>query len=172
MSERTPVAKPLPESEDKVRAARALERIQRLGNVLDSSIRVPGTDFRIGLDPLIGLVPGIGDVAGALLSGFIVLESWRVDVPRRALARMAGNIGLELLVGLIPVLGDVFDFGYKANVRNARIAEDAILRRHFPPEDELGEVPLWRQPRPLVIVTAATAAFVFSMGFVAGRCAG
>ena len=167
--------RPLPESEEKARKARAalaLDRIQRLGNVLDSSIRVPGTDFKIGLDPLIGLIPAIGDALGAVLSSYIVFQSWRVDVPKRALLRMATNVGLELLVGLIPVLGDVFDFGYKANVRNARIAEEAIVRRHFPPEDELGEVPLWRQPRPLLIVTAATVFFIFGLGFLAGRCAG
>ena len=164
--------RPLPESVDKERAARALERIQKFGNLLDSSIRLPGTDFKIGIDPLVGFIPGIGDALGALFSGYILLESWRAGVPPKALGRMATNVGLEFLVGLIPVLGDVFDFGYKANVRNARIAEDAIVRRHFPPEDELGETPLWRQPRPLLIVVALSVAMIFGSGVLVGSCVG
>jgi hypothetical protein len=156
--------------EPQARARAALARIERLGTLLDSSIRVPFTDFKIGLDPLIGMIPGVGDLLGGLLSGWIVFESWRLKVPRRALLRMATNVTLEFVVGLVPVLGDLFDFGYKANVRNARIAEEAIVRRHFPPEDELGEVPLWRRPRPLVILTAASLLYVFVLGYVAGSC--
>ncbi len=156
---------------DPERAAAALARVQRLSRLLDSSIRVPGTDFKIGVDPLIGMIPGFGDLLGGLLSGWIVFESWRLDVPRPALLRMATNVCVELIVGVVPVIGDLFDFGYKANVRNARIAEEAIVRRHFPPADELGEVPLWRRPRPLLILAAASLLYAFAMGWLAGRWA-
>ena len=99
----------VPSSEEQARAAAALDRIRRLGNLLDSSIPVPGTDFKIGIDPLIGFFPVVGDVIGALLSSYIVFESWRLQVPRRALGRMLWNIAVELAAGFVPVLGDVFD---------------------------------------------------------------
>ena len=91
-----------------------------------------------------------------------------MDVPRRQLGHMAGNVALEALVGLVPFLGDVFDFAFKANVRNARIAQAAIQKRHFPELEE--ELPLWRQPRALIIISLATLVFVFGLGYAMGRC--
>jgi hypothetical protein len=96
-------------------------RLNRLAWLLDSSIRVPGTDFRIGLDPLLGLVPGAGDAAGVLLSGYIVLASARLGVPRSILVRMVLNIAVEGFVGAIPGAGDIFDAAWKANRRNAAL---------------------------------------------------
>lgn len=99
-------------------------RLERLAWLLDSSIRVPGTRFRIGIDGLIGLLPGIGDLVGTLLSGYIVAEAARLGVPGSALARMVFNVLLETLVGTIPVAGDLFDFAWKANQRNVRLLQD------------------------------------------------
>lgn len=96
-------------------------RLNRLAWLLDSSIRVPGTDFRIGLDALIGLLPGGGDVAGVILSSYIVLEAARMGVPRRTLFLMIGNIAVEGLAGAIPLAGDIFDAAWKANQRNAAL---------------------------------------------------
>jgi hypothetical protein len=101
----------------------AVRNVQALARLLDSSIAVPGTRFRIGLDPLIGLIPGIGDFAGVLLSTSILLSGARLGVPASTLVRMAANVGLEALVGTIPLLGDLFDAGWKANVRNVRLIE-------------------------------------------------
>lgn len=101
----------------------ALRNAQALARLLDSSIGVPGTSYRIGLDPLIGLVPGIGDFAGVLLSTSILLSAARVGVPHPTLVRMATNIGIEALVGTVPIVGDLFDAGWRANLRNVRLME-------------------------------------------------
>jgi len=86
---------------------------------------VPGTSLRMGLDPVIGLVPGLGDAAGALLAAWILLEAVRLGASRATLGRIASNIALDALVGTIPALGDVFDLFWKANLKNV-----ALLERH------------------------------------------
>jgi hypothetical protein len=107
---------------------RRLERLRRLGNLLDNSIRVPGTDFRFGLDTIIGLVPGIGDLAGGALSLYIIVESARLGVPRPLLLRMGYNVAVDTLVGAVPVLGDLFDAGFKANLRNLALVQQHAER--------------------------------------------
>lgn len=94
-----------------------LQRIERLGYLLDNSIRLPG-GYRIGWDAIIGLIPGFGDVAGFVLSAYIVYEAARFRVPKATLGRMVINLGVEALVGLLPFLGDLFDAAFKANLRN------------------------------------------------------
>ncbi|HUO83128.1 MAG TPA: DUF4112 domain-containing protein [Gammaproteobacteria bacterium] len=98
------------------------KRLQRLAWLMDSSIPLPG-GYRIGLDGLIGLVPGIGDVAGAVVSSYIIVEAGRLGAPRSLLVRMGFNVLLETVVGAVPLLGDLFDFAYKANLRNVRLLE-------------------------------------------------
>lgn len=107
---------------------RSLERLRRLGILLDNSIRVPGTNFRFGLDTVIGLVPGLGDLAGAALSLYIIMEAARLGVPKPLLARMGSNVALDMLVGAVPVLGDLFDAGFKANMRNLALVEQHVDR--------------------------------------------
>src|SRR5512141_2676907 len=101
----------------------AVERLRSLTRVLDDLVPIPGTRFRFGLDPIIGLVPGLGDAAGAVFAGFILLTAWRAGAPAAVLLRMAGNIVVDTVVGAVPVLGDLFDFGWKANRRNLRLVE-------------------------------------------------
>lgn len=101
----------------------ALRNAQSLARLLDSSIRVPGTSFRFGLDPLIGLIPGIGDIAGVVLSTSILFSAARLGVPRATLLRMGANIAIEAVVGAVPLLGDLFDAAWRANVRNVRMIE-------------------------------------------------
>lgn len=84
---------------------------------------MPGTPFRIGLDPIIGLVPGLGDVAGAVLSGYIITIGARLGAPPLVLIRMIGNVAIDMAIGSIPLLGDLFDFGWKANTRNLALIE-------------------------------------------------
>jgi hypothetical protein len=100
--------------------------LQRLSFLLDNAIAIPGTSFRIGLDPLIGLVPGGGDILSAILSGYIVAEASRLGASRTILLQMATNIVLESALGTVPLLGDVFDAGWKANAKNVRLLEDHL----------------------------------------------
>ena len=102
------------------------QTLQRLEILLDEAFRIPGTGFRFGIDGIIGLVPGLGDVLAGLLSLIIPLAAWIRGVPYIALVRMAVNIGIGVLVGSIPFLGDVFDIAWKANRRNY-----LLMRRHL-----------------------------------------
>ena len=101
------------------------DAVHRFGWLLDESIRLPG-GFRIGLDGIVGLIPGIGDVIGLALSSVIVLDAGRRGVPPSILLRMAANVLSEMVIGSIPLIGDVFDFVWKANTRNLRLLELAL----------------------------------------------
>jgi hypothetical protein len=98
--------------------------IEHLAYLMDDAI--PIGRWSIGLDPLIGLVPGIGDVIGALISMVIVVRAVQAGVPRIAIARMMTNIAIDTFVGAIPVIGDAFDFVYKSNLKNLRIYEQSL----------------------------------------------
>ena len=107
-----------------------IERIRRrlaaLAWLLDNSIPLPGTRYRIGLDAIIGLVPGLGDLVGVLLSSYIVREAARLGAPPSVLTRMAFNVAVEGIAGLVPFAGDVFDAAWKANQRNFGLLEEHL----------------------------------------------
>ena len=105
---------------------RALQRVRGLAWLLDNSIPLPGTRFRIGLDALIGLIPGLGDVAGAVVSSYILVEAGKLGVSRSTLIRMGANILIESVVGMVPLAGDIFDAGWKANQRNLALLERSL----------------------------------------------
>jgi hypothetical protein len=105
---------------------RELERLRTLSRLLDSAFVIPGTKYRVGLDAIVGLVPGIGDAVSALFSFYIVFQAARMGVPKATLARMMGNVGLDTIVGEIPLLGDLFDAGFKSNLRNVSLIEQHI----------------------------------------------
>ena len=108
-----------------VRADQAA-RVRALARILDSAVRVPGTGIAFGLDSIVGLVPVVGDLAGAAMSGYIVLAAARLGVTPAVVTRMILNLGVDTVVGSVPLLGDLFDVGYRANLRNA-----ALLDRHL-----------------------------------------
>jgi len=89
---------------------------------------VPGTRFRVGLDPLLGLVPGIGDALGALASSYLVLVAVRLGAPASVVGRLVLNIAVDAIVGAVPFLGDLFDFAFRANVRNLALLEEWLER--------------------------------------------
>ncbi len=93
-------------------------RLERLAWLLDSALPLPGTRFRLGLDAVIGLLPGVGDIVGAALSSYILAEAARLGVPKSVLMRMGFNVLVEAVVGVIPFAGDIFDLAWKANQRN------------------------------------------------------
>jgi hypothetical protein len=100
--------------------------LQGLEILLDEAFPIPGTRFRFGIDGIIGLVPGLGDVLAGLLSAIIPIAAWTRGVPYITLVRMAVNLGIGVLVGTIPVFGDIFDVAFKPNRRNYR-----LLQRHL-----------------------------------------
>jgi hypothetical protein len=97
-----------------------------LALIMDEFLRVPGTKFRFGLDPIIGLLPGLGDTASAIVSALALIQAARRGVPKILLARMSLNILINELVGIIPVLGDAFSFWFKSNTRNYRLLQQHI----------------------------------------------
>ena len=103
-----------------------MQALEALAWLLDSSIPIPGTRMRIGLEALLGLIPGLGDIAGTLLSSFILIQSARLGIPRVTLMRMGFNVLVDSALGIIPFAGDIFDFAWKANQRNVD-----LLRAHL-----------------------------------------
>ena len=100
-----------------------LERLRWLVQILDESVRLPGTNFKFGLDAIIGLFPGGGDVVGALLSGVIIHAASRAGAPASVILAMLTNAAIDMIVGVFPVVGDAFDFAFKSNKRNLNLLE-------------------------------------------------
>ena len=106
----------------------ALVALRKYAVLLDSAFQVPGTQMRFGIDPIVGLIPGVGDLVTGFFSVMILLHSLRLKIPKVVVARMLVNTALDLAAGAIPILGDLFDAGYKANLKNLR-----LLERHARP---------------------------------------
>lgn len=95
-----------------------------MARLLDSVARVPGTNIRFGLDAVLGLVPGLGDAAGAVFSGYLILLGSRTGLPSHIITRMVTNVAIDTVVGAVPVLGDLFDVAWKSNTRNLALLEE------------------------------------------------
>jgi len=106
----------------------ALDALRRWAVLLDSRFRVPGTSIRFGLDAIVGLIPGIGDISTPVFAALLLLQAVRMRLPLVVQARMVFNAALDMLLGLVPILGDLADIGWKANLRNL-----ALLERHARP---------------------------------------
>jgi hypothetical protein len=118
---------------------RDLVALQRFATLMDEQFRIPGLGTRIGLDALLGFVPGIGDAGGALLSSWIILGALRHRVPAVPILRMVLNVALDTMVGAVPVLGDIFDILFKENVDNVAL----ILRYRDPTRPPRSTVGIW-----------------------------
>ena len=103
---------------------RRLRRLAQFARIMDTAVGIPGTRFRFGADALLGLVPVVGDAAGALVGLAIVNEGRRLGLPKRKIARMLYNIGLDATLGAVPLVGDAFDIYFKAHKRNIRVIMD------------------------------------------------
>ncbi len=108
---------------------RRLVRVQKVVHALDTAFRIPGTKIRLGWDSIIGMIPGIGDVSGALISTYVLVEARRLGVSQWTLARMSVNLLVDALLGSVPLIGDLFDVAFKANVRNLALLEKELNRR-------------------------------------------
>lgn len=100
----------------------AIERMRTVARVLDEGVRLPGTDFRFGVDPIVGILPGAGDAVTSAVSLYIVFEAARMGVSRPTLVRMLTNVAVDLVGGSVPLLGVVFDAFWKANKWNVELA--------------------------------------------------
>lgn len=118
--------KPLDEATGTADRSTDLRRLKTVAYWLDDRFRIPVLGWRVGLDGLVGLVPGIGDAATTVAALWILKEAHRLGVPRHKLGRMAVNIGVDTVLGAVPLLGDAFDLANKANRRNLRLVLDHL----------------------------------------------
>ena len=108
-----------------------VQRVRQLAKLLDEAILIPGTNNRIGLDPIIGLIPGGGDTVTMLMSAYIVVEAALLGIPATTLLQMVGNIVVDAVVGTVPVVGDLFDVVSKANMRNLKLLDAHLAEPEF-----------------------------------------
>jgi len=136
----------------------SLRRVQVVATLLDEALRVPGTNFRFGIDPIVGMIPGLGDLLGGAASAYIILEAARAGAPASVLLRMTMKVGMDTLVGAVPLVGDLFDFAWKSNTRNVR-----LLARHFeaPAETKRASIAL------VVLLLAILAGVAIGAAFLA-----
>jgi hypothetical protein len=104
----------------------AYGRIESLSRVMDSMVAIPGTNVRLGVDALLGLIPVVGDVISQAISAYLIWEARQLGVSRFTMARMLGNSLVDTVIGAVPLAGDVFDVAFRANMKNLR-----LLRRHL-----------------------------------------
>lgn len=100
-------------------------RLDALARVMDSAVQIPGTNIRMGVDALLGLLPVVGDAISATISSYLIWEAKQMGVSKFVLARMAGNVAIDTVIGAVPFAGDIFDVAYKANMKNI-----ALLKKH------------------------------------------
>jgi len=115
---------------NKIERLATLNRIRKLSRLMDTAIGIPGTKFRIGLDPIIGLVPGAGDIVDTAFSAYLIYLATQFNIPQKTLGKMIYNISLEAVIGSVPLVGDIFDAFYKSNMRNL-----ALLEAHLAAEE-------------------------------------
>jgi hypothetical protein len=109
-------------------SATRVSGLRQLARLLDAAVRIPGTNIRFGLDAVLGLIPGAGDIVGGVLSAFIVVQAANLGAPRSVLARMVMNVAVDSIVGAVPILGDLFDVGWKSNTRNMELLERYVAQ--------------------------------------------
>lgn len=144
----------------RTRQQATLARLDRFSRVTDTAIRIPFTRIRLGLDPIIGLLPVVGDLIGLVLSLYVLLEAQRAGASKRIKAHMVKNMLIETFGGMVPVVGDAFDIVYKANTRNTR-----LLREYL--EEELKTEPQPRFPWTQVVFLAILLAILTSVVMIA-----
>lgn len=133
-----------------------MRHVERIARLMDSEFTIPGTSFRFGLDPVIGLIPGIGNLATSAVSGMLIWTMMRNGASNNVVIRMALNLAVDSVIGAIPILGNLFDFAYRANDRNV-----ALLRRHYEEGKYQGS------GRGIIVaVLVGLAAFLVAVGWV------
>ena len=112
------------------RQGQRLQALRKVAHLLDSAFVIPGTSYRIGLDPVLGFIPGLGDLVSPLFAIGILLQARNLAIPKVVQLRMIFNVAIDALLGAIPVIGDVFDFAWKANDKNLALLEHHAYEEH------------------------------------------
>jgi len=131
--------------EEKDKTNKALKQVAFLGKLMDNQFSIPGTNFRFGLDPIIGLLPGAGDLATFAISSYMLTIMAKNGASGYLLARMALNVLVDTAIGSIPFIGDVFDFAYKSNAKNVR-----LMQQHFQEGRHRGSA--WKVIIPILLL--------------------
>ena len=116
---------------NKLQQLQNLKRIRKIAKLLDTAIGIPGTKFRIGLDPILGLIPGGGDLITAGISAYMIYLATRFGLERSQILEMFKNVAIETGIGFIPIAGDIFDAYFKANIRNLEILEKHLAETEY-----------------------------------------
>jgi hypothetical protein len=124
---RSPGARDWQQSDPTRDAQRHFHGVRQLVNLLDTAFELPIVGWRIGLDPIIGLIPGVGDAITTVISLYIVVSALKLGAPRIVVARMLVNVLIDALLGAVPIVGDVFDLWFKANARNLALFERSLI---------------------------------------------
>ncbi len=111
---------------DKIQQLKNLKKIRKIAKLLDTAIGIPGTKIRFGLDPILGLIPGGGDLISAGISAYMIYLAARFGLERGEILKMFKNVAIETAIGSVPIAGDIFDAYFKANMRNLDILEKHI----------------------------------------------
>lgn len=130
---------------DKIQQLKNLKRIRKIAKLLDSAIGIPGTKIRFGLDPILGLIPGGGDLIAAGISAYMIYLATRFGLERSQILKMVKNVAIETSIGFVPIAGDIFDAYFKANIRNLEILEQHLAQTESEPKTA--------EPKPLSLVT-------------------
>jgi len=140
----------------------ALARLDRFSRMADNAIGIPFTRFRIGFEPIIGLVPVLGDLVGLFMSMYVLLEAQRAGASSNLKLQMIRNMLIDFFGGLIPVVGDAFDFAWKANARNAQLLRESL-------EAELNPKPRpafpWKHFLTILAIVSVVAALIVAFAF-------
>lgn len=135
-----------------------MQQLEKLAKVMDGQFGIPGTKWRLGLDAVIGVVPVVGDLAGAAVSSYLIWQAWTLDAPKPLMWKMARNTLVETVGGIVPIFGDIFDVFWRANQRNV-----ALMRGHLksllPPEPEpkpFSQLPIWARLVIAVLVVVGS----------------
>lgn len=143
--------------------AKERARVDKLTHVMEQSVRVPGTGWRVGLDGFLGLIPVVGDVIGAIFASWIIAVASRSGAPTSVLLAMVANVFIDTVLGAVPLLGDIFDFAWRANTKNL-----ALLNEHLRHPAEARRKSRWRVTGIVCLFLLLIAGLIGTIAWVAG----